>query len=96
MSIASLVALEEGGIQKCGMTELFVFLETLYLLAAGGEIWLITRVFCCLRLDFVCDVGVLVAQLRYCSLQGRNVVVGCSAAGNVEHLLRRLQRLVYQ
>lgn len=57
-----LLTLEEGDVQKCEMTKVFVSFEFLYLLAAGGEMLLISRVFC-LCVEFVCEV-----QLRWLCL----------------------------
>lgn len=62
MDITFLVAIESGGDNKCGMTEILVFFELLYFSAAGGKIWLIRCVFYCLwRVFVVCDVRVWVA-----------------------------------
>lgn len=65
MNSTLLMALKGGGRNKCGMTDLFVFHGGLYLLAAGGELWCIRRVVCCFWVDFVYDVRVWLAQLRY-------------------------------
>lgn len=48
MGTILLVALEGKGVKKCGLTDVLFFFEAFRLLAAGGELGLIRRVFCCL------------------------------------------------
>lgn len=52
-----LVAVEGGGVKKCGLTDVFVFLEVLYFWDASVEMWLIRRVSGFLWVEFVCPVG---------------------------------------
>lgn len=84
--ITLLVAMEKGGFNKCRMTDGFLVFEFRYFSAADDETWFIRYVFCCFGMEFLCDVSVRVAQLRYFSFYGRSVVVGCGAAGVVEQI----------
>lgn len=74
-----LVPFEGEGIKKCGLAEVLVFFENLYLSAAGGEMWLIRRVCCCFWVKLVLDVGVGAARIRYYSFYGRDFSVCCSS-----------------
>lgn len=52
IDVSLLVAIGEGGGDKCGMTDPFVFLDALYFPAAGGVRWFIGRVFRCFWVRF--------------------------------------------
>lgn len=71
------------------MSSLFVSFEAPYFSTADGEVWFIRRLFCCFGVEFVCDVGAGLAQLRYCLFNDRIVFVGFSAVRDVEQFRER-------
>lgn len=88
MDVTARVALEGESVTKCRIADVFVFFEVFYLSLASGRMWLIRCMFCCLRVEFVCNVGAWGARLGCYSFNGRNVFAACSAVGNVEQLLQ--------
>lgn len=82
------MVLERGGVKKCGMPDVLVFFEFLFLWALGGEMRYIRFLFCCLREKVLFDVEILVVLFRCYSLYGRSDFAGCSAAAGVGLILK--------
>lgn len=87
--ISFLATLVGEDLKKCGMPDVFAFFEVLYFMAAAREMRFLRRVFRCLCLQFLCEVGVWVVLLTCYSFYGRSDVVGRKAVGDVEQLLER-------
>lgn len=64
MGIELLVELAKGGVKKSGMADLFAFSKVLHSWAASKEVCLVRCEFCCLWVEFLCDVGVCVVLLK--------------------------------
>lgn len=85
-----------GDVEKCGLTDKFLFVEALSLWATGGEIWFIRLAICRFWVESVCSVGVWVGPPSCYSFCSRSAVVGRSAARDVEKNFELSWRLVYQ
>lgn len=83
------MALKGGGVEKCGMTDMLVFLKSLYFSVSNREMYYIGHVCRFLCVEFLYGVRVLGVLARCCSLHGRSDIVTCSAVENVERLFER-------
>lgn len=57
MGIGFSVALKGRGVKKCRMSDVFVSYEVPYFSATERERQYITRIFCCMWVEFLCDSG---------------------------------------